>query len=209
MSSTRYHHGNLRSALLEAGLRLTAERGANSLQVRDLAAAEGVSPSAVYRHFPDLAHLAAEVSRLARQRLAQSMAAAAAAIPAEPDQGMLAIRRFEAIGRAYVNFAVSEPHLFDIAFQAPSAPPSCDDQPSAWDVLAGALDALVAAGELTPSLRADAPIIAWSAVHGLASVLVRKLQPEPSENETAIDALLRGVRRALSLRDSPPPSQTT
>lgn len=201
MAQTRYHHGNLRAALLDTGLRLAAERGAMSLQVRDLANAEGVSPSAVYRHFPDLAHLTAEVSRLARERLAQAMLDGADAIGHEPDGGMRAIRRFDAIGRAYVDFAVREPNLFDVAFQVQLAPPSCDDQPSAWGVLTDALDALVVAQELTPALRAEAPIVAWSAVHGLASVLVRRLLPEAGSDREALDVLMRGVRRALGLRE--------
>jgi AcrR family transcriptional regulator len=201
MAETRYHHGNLRAALLETGLRMTAERGAISLQVRDLAKEEGVSPSAVYRHFPDLAHLSAEVSRLARERLAQAMLDAAAQVPEGTHAGLLAIRRFDAIGRAYVQFAVRERHLFDIAFQAPTAPPSCADAPSAWDVLIDALDALVAERELSPALRPDAPIIAWSAVHGLASIFVRALEPEAGDQGEALDALMRGVRRALGIRD--------
>jgi len=200
MTSSRYHHGNLRVALLATGLRLAAQGGSMSLQVRDLANAEGVSPAAVYRHFPYLAHLAAEVSRLARQQLAQSMLDAAVAVPVGPDAGLVAIARFDEIGRAYVRFAIGEPHLFDMAFQPQGAAPSCDDSPSAWAVLTGALDELVATQELSPALRADAPIVAWSAVHGLASIIVRGLQPAPGAEPAAIDSLMRGVQRALGLR---------
>lgn len=201
MATARYHHPNLRSALLEAGLHLAREGGAAALQVRELAAYEGVSPAAVYRHFPDMAHLTAEVSRLARERLAQTMIDAAAALPPCTDRGMSAIRRLDAIGRAYVGFAAREPHLFDVAFQAPAAPPSSADRPSAWEVLIEALDALVATNELSPELRADAPVFAWSAVHGLASVRARKLVPEPRDDHAALDAIMRGVRRALELRE--------
>jgi AcrR family transcriptional regulator len=201
MATARYHHGNLRAALLDAGLSLAAKNGPMSLQVRDLAKAEGVSASAVYRHFPDLAHLAADVSRLARERLAQSMLDAANTIAPQSDPGMYAIRRFDAIGLAYVQFAVDEPNLFDVAFQAPTAPPSHADDPSAWDVLTDALDAIVAAGEMSLERRADAPMIAWSAVHGLASILVRQMMPSPDERRAATVAVMRGVRRALALRD--------
>jgi AcrR family transcriptional regulator len=200
MTTPRYHHGNLRSALLEAGLRIAAEAGPAALQVRDLAKAEQVSASAVYRHFPDLAHLSAEVARLARQQLAQAMLDAAEAESPGPDAGWHAIRRFDAIGRAYVAFAVRSPRLFDTAFQTPEAPPSCDDAPSAWTVLTDALDALVTTGELAPDLRPGAPMVAWAAVHGLASILVRQMVPEPAEERAAMDAVMRGVKRALGLR---------
>lgn len=204
MTATRYHHGNLRAALLEAGVRLAASEGPGALQVRDLAKAEGVSASAVYRHFPDLAHLSAEVGRLARERLAQAMLDAAAAVPAPvpADPGLHAIRRFDAIGRAYIDFAVREPRLFDTAFQVPSAPPSCADDPSAWAVLTDALDALVAHGELAPALREGASMVAWAGVHGLASILVQRMLPAPHADQPAIDAVVRGVQQALRLRDA-------
>ena len=188
-------------ALLDAGLRVAAAKGPMSLQIRDLAVGQGVSPSAVYRHFPDLAHLSAEVARLARERLAQAMLDAALAVPLHPDAGLVAIRRFNEIGRAYVEFAVRESNLFDMAFQVPGAPPSCADDPSAWDVLNDALDALVAAGELSPDRRWDGPMIAWSAVHGLASIIVRRMMPSADAERAAVDAVLLGVRRALGLRE--------
>jgi AcrR family transcriptional regulator len=204
MPADRYHHGNLHTALLEAGLNAARAGGPAALQLRDLAAASGVSPSAVYRHFPDMAHLSAEVSRSAREALARAMLAAAAKVAEEPgDIGIGAIRRLHAIGRAYIEFALREPQLFDTAFMSAGAPPSCADDPSAWDVLIGALDDLVANGELHPSRRHDAPLIAWSAVHGLSGVLVRAMLPPSYQSEEAIIATLAGVREALRVRHPP------
>ena len=59
-----YHHGNLRAALIEAGMALLAARALDDLSLREVARAVGVSATAVYRHFPDkgalMAALAAE-----------------------------------------------------------------------------------------------------------------------------------------------------
>jgi AcrR family transcriptional regulator len=204
MPTDRYHHGNLAVALLEAGVNAARTGGPAALQLRDLAAAAGVSPSAVYRHFPDMAHLSAEVSRTAREALATSLLAAADAVPRERDEpGLAAIRRLHAIGRAYIQFAVREPHLFDTAFMTLSVPPACADNPSAWDVLCTALDDLVATGELEASRRHDAPLIAWSAVHGLSGVLLRAVLPAAYRPDEAIEATLVGVRDALRLRHPP------
>jgi len=201
MSNSRYHHGNLHTALLEAGLTASRSAGPAGLQLRELASAVGVSPSAVYRHFPDMAHLSAEVSRMARETLAKRMLSAAAAVPEVPgDLGESAIRRMQAIGRAYIDFALSEPHLFDTAFMAACAAPSCADDPSAWGVLNDALDALVQAGELPVARRDSAPLVAWSAVHGLSSVLVRGMLPPPHQPSGAITATLAGVLDALDVR---------
>jgi AcrR family transcriptional regulator len=204
MTVSRYHHGNLRLALLDAGLRTARLRGPNALQLRDLAATQGVSPSAVYRHFPDLAHLAADVSRLAREQLARHLMRAADAQPADSTPGTRSIQRFGAIGRAYVDFAVREPHLFDTAFLVADAPPSCEDDPSAWAVLNEALDDLVATGELAASRRGDATMIAWSSVHGLAGILARGMLPPPHEAHHEIEATCRGTLRALGVRDVAP-----
>ena len=48
-----YHHGDLRSALIQAGLTVLAGSDAEHLSLRELARSVGVSPTAVYRHFPD------------------------------------------------------------------------------------------------------------------------------------------------------------
>jgi AcrR family transcriptional regulator len=201
MTGPRYHHGNLRTALLEAGFAAARTGGPAALQVRDLAASQGVSPSAVYRHFPDLAHLSAEVARLGREALARAMQDAAAV--AERDACGArdrAIVRFRAIGEAYVRFACREPALFNTAFMVTGVPPSCADDPSPWTVLTNALDDLLAAGAMDAAQREAAPLIAWSAVHGLAGVLVRGMLPPPYDAPSAIRTVNDAVLAALGIR---------
>jgi len=148
-----------------------------------------------------LTHLSAEVSRAAREALATRMLSAAADVPAvRDDPGEGAIRRMQAIGRAYIEFAVSEPHLFDTAFMAAGAAPSCADDPSEWGVLNDALDALVRTGVLAVARRETAALVAWSAVHGLSGVLVRPMLPAPYQPNDAITATLAGVLDALDVR---------
>jgi AcrR family transcriptional regulator len=53
MEKRSYHHGDLRQALIEAGLTLLDVRAADALSLREVARAVGVSATAVYRHFPD------------------------------------------------------------------------------------------------------------------------------------------------------------
>src|ERR671933_700813 len=109
-SKPRYHHGDLEQALVDEALRQIRERGADLVSLRGVAQAVGVSPSAAYQHFPDKAALMVAVCAAESAELAALMQAAVDAVPDEGDHG--AIGRFLAVGRAYVAFAQSEPHLF-------------------------------------------------------------------------------------------------
>ena len=51
MDNKPYHHGNLRSALVEAGLELISMEGEETLSLRKAALKCGVSNAAPYSHF--------------------------------------------------------------------------------------------------------------------------------------------------------------
>lgn len=61
-SKSSYHHGDLRAALVDAGMALLATRDADDLSLREVARQVGVSATAVYRHFPDKAALMAALA---------------------------------------------------------------------------------------------------------------------------------------------------
>ena len=76
METKTYHHGDLRAALIEAGMALLAEREADTLGLREVARAVGVSATAVYRHFPDKGALLGAMAREGLQRLGAAQAEA-------------------------------------------------------------------------------------------------------------------------------------
>src|SRR5512144_3334234 len=80
----RYHHGDLRNALLETALRLVSERGAEGFSLREAARAVGVSPGAAYRHFADKAALLGALSADGHARLAVAMQRALAQLSSPP-----------------------------------------------------------------------------------------------------------------------------
>jgi AcrR family transcriptional regulator len=175
-----YHHGSLRSALIEASIALAREGGPDRVILREAARAAGVSHSAAYRHFADREALLAEVARFARNELAAEMRR-------QVNRTKDPRRRLRAVGTAYIDFALTEPGLFRTAFTShPATSRGTDDDRAAepegpshstaiddpFDVLGQVLDEAQAAGLLDPSRRAGAEIAAWSAVHGLAGLLL-------------------------------------
>ncbi len=200
MARTGYHHGSLHEALVDAAFAAARVAGPEAVQVRALAKQLGVSPSAVYRHVPDRDHLLAEVSRLARQELAERQIAArdAVAVPQRETAQVRARLRFRAVGQAYVDFAVTEPRLFDTAFTPCAARSAAPDDPSAWQVLLDGVAELAAAGVIGPERVDEAPLIAWAAVHGIASIVVRDALDASTTVDHAVGTVLDGVMRALT-----------
>lgn len=198
-SRRSYHHGDLAEALVAQALSVTAQWGPDALSLRDLATRLGVSPTATYRHYPSLDHLRAEVSQRAREQLARTLELARDSAPRTRTSAQRARKRLRSVGEAYVRFAFEQPRLFETAFRPCPVSPPRPDEPDAWQVLNDLLDDLVASGAMPAKRRADAPWIAWSAVHGLASVLVRTALPEPLALGQAMTAVLDGVDRALTV----------
>lgn len=159
-----YHHGDLAAALVAAGLEVTRTGGPDALSLREVTRRAGVSPNAAYRHFADRQALLSAVSAAIQQQMAAQMATPHVADPAE---------LLRAVGLGYIEFALAEPGWFAVAFfgadaDAPEAPDVTDSPP--YRALVVALDAMLAAGLLTPEQRAGAEWPCWSAVHGFAEL---------------------------------------
>jgi AcrR family transcriptional regulator len=181
-----------------AATELAAAGGSEGVALREAARRIGVSPSAAYRHFPSRDGLLAHVGSEAREALAQRMLAATVGIRGSSPRSARA--RFRATGRAYIEFALDEPGLFEVAFRR--CPPSLyvPDDPSPYTVLSDALDALDRAGQLAVP-RADAEVPAWVAVHGAAILLGEGMLPR-DDRESIIEATIDMVGDGL-LRSQP------
>lgn len=208
-----YHHGNLRAALVDAGVELARAGGPNAVVLRAASRRAGVSHNAVYRHFANQEDLLAAVALRCMSQLSLLMTDRMSRVTTR-DRVQRAVARLEAIGRAYIDFARTEQGWFRTAFSsaqshgangpppnpAPAHGSDAEPIPNPYDVLGAALDELVEVGALTPERRDGAEYAAWSAVHGLSSLLIdgplREL-PEP-EIERAISTVLAVVNRGLA-----------
>src|SRR5258708_20609596 len=100
-----YHHGDLRNALIQAGLELLAEGGAQELDLRKVARRAGVSHAAPYRHFADKQALIAAINEEGFHWLAERIQATLHEVPDEPFEQLLGV------ALAYVRFAEAHPWL--------------------------------------------------------------------------------------------------
>jgi AcrR family transcriptional regulator len=157
-----YHHGELRETMIDEAIVEVRKQGLDHLSLRSVATSIGVSPSAAYHHFADKEELLTAVSQRATQLLNEAIFTAAAAFGGD-DQTAL-INRVTAAGRAYVDFALDEPHLFRAAFSG--LRPSPEDP--GFQFLIELLDQLVATNALSSTSRAGVEQVLWATVHGIA-----------------------------------------
>lgn len=200
----RYHHGNLRETLVDAAVELARRGGPDAVVLREVSRRAGVSHNAAYRHFADHDELRAAVSDRCMRALATLMVERTDAVSA---RGVVkrAWARLEAIGRAYIEFAVTEPGWFRTAFAGPAHRPAASDVDQAADgssplgLLAARLDELVAVGAIPVARRPRAEYAAWSMVHGLSSLLVEGplLALPLDEVDRAVAVVLAAVQRGL------------
>jgi len=179
MSREAYHHGDLRTALVEEAVATIEEGGLDALSVRSLARRAGVSHAAPAHHFGDRHGLVDAVIGEGFLRLRDALASAlvAGGSPVE-------------VGVAYSRFALDNPRLFALMFGPVQEPESATTR--------AAKDA--AAAVLRESVRKDAPpapderrraVAAWATTHGLAVLWVSgQIAHEP---DASLEALVRAV----------------
>lgn len=158
-----YHHGDLRRALIDATAKIVAREGAAAVSLREVARAAGVSHNAPYRHFENLSALLAAIATEGFEEFgARLKAAAATAAPA---------RRKNALGKAYLDFALDNPRLYLLMF-GPDLDKSAhlELQKAAQQAFAVLRSETGKAGR---SGHTEA-IGAWAFVHGLAHLIIDK-----------------------------------
>lgn len=173
----RYHHGDLRAALIRAGLAILAEEGVQALTLRAAARRAGVSHNAPYRHFADKEALLAAIAEEGFVVLAGRLEEARARVPHSPRQ------QLEETGWTYVRFAVTHPDHLRVMFgglvATPEAYPGLQAAGArAFNVLIAIIQAGQDAGEVTDGVPQQVAFGAWAMVHGLALLLIDRQVPQ-------------------------------
>ncbi|MFW2387589.1 MAG: TetR/AcrR family transcriptional regulator [Polyangiales bacterium] len=162
-----YHHGELRDSLLEAAEVLLEEDGPHGLSLRKVGRRLGVTPGAPYRHFEDKDALLAALAVRGFERLRERMLA-------DQEGSTDGEERLRRAGLGYLEFASGHPELFRLMFgwiPSRDVPELCEAGDAAFVGLRGILEACEEEGLLSRSVP-EAGLMAWSAVHGAAFLLI-------------------------------------
>lgn len=199
-----YHHGDLRDALLDEGLRLIQEKGVHGLTLRELGSRLNVSRSAPYRHFADKDALLSAICQAGFERFANALAEARDG--AEP--GFAA--RLRAMGLAYVRFAAENRAHFEAMFGSGFV----GENPEQWKAAESArsfhiLVDVVREGQQSGDVRPGDPVLLasfiWSAVHGISVLRIFVgFEPGSAGSEymkVSTEILLSGLRPTDSLQN--------
>src|SRR5580704_15726616 len=188
----RYHHGDLRTALVDAAIVLISERGLRGFSLAEASRRVGVSAAAPYRHFADRDELLAAVAVRGLQLFA-AMAATEASNASDPRQ------RLAAMTRAYVWFAAEQRPLFDALYSAGLDKARYPYLQRAWapvDTYRAVVDEICAGDVVAADALADA---LESAAHGHATLLLDACNVHDRDAVTA--AADKAAAAALALID--------
>lgn len=103
---TRYHHGDLRTALIDASVELVSSVGSDAFTLKDASRIAGVSVAAPYRHFSDKSELLHEVTDVTFKKMSDDMHKAL------EGRELGTIESLTALGQTYVRFANQNQQLF-------------------------------------------------------------------------------------------------
>ena len=166
-----YHHGNLRTALLNASLALIRKEGLHGFTLREVARRAEVSHNAPYRHFLDKDDLLAAIAEDGFNRLTAKIREAAS-------KGDSHLERLRMAGIAYVQFGLDQPEEFNVMFSIELDP---DLHPSARAAADASFESLVSlvvdcqrAGLLPRYEPRTAARIAWAQMHGITELAMRR-----------------------------------
>jgi AcrR family transcriptional regulator len=176
MENKPYHHGDLKNALIQAGIELLAEEGSKSLTLRKVAQRVGVSHAAPYAHFIDKEALIAAIATEGFHRIYEQMSTAIQQFPDDP------LRQMVEGAWNYVEFALNDPAHFKITFSGvvereKAYPDFVSMSHSSFDLVVEIVRRCQAAGVLKPGSPDLTAMSLWSLVHGFVSLALENQFP--------------------------------
>lgn len=193
-----YQHGDLREALIQAGLKLLAEGDPAALTLRAAAQLAGVSHAAPYRHFKDKQALVAAIAERGFRQLTAAMRDELARCPSKNGRD-----RLIALGLGYARFALSNPASLRVIFgggfrEAGASTELGEAGDEAYRTLRDEIAAGIERGDLRHGDPDQLALASWSIVHGLSMLLIGGAIPAPP-GAAAQRELVKGIVGLLGI----------
>lgn len=194
MHTRRYHHGDLRAALLTRAEETLREKGPAALSLRELARDLGVSHAAPSRHFKDKQALLDALALTGFDRLNATLTAS------QETAGESFADRLATLARAYVDFAMANAELLDLMYSIKHDPAASPELVKAHQVLGEMAVGLIREGQRRGEVREGrveaigTPV--FSTLQGFAGMSVNGTLPPDtrgSDLEEVIAYIVRGV----------------
>jgi AcrR family transcriptional regulator len=171
MPGKKYHHGDLKNALIAAGVEILSKEGIEGLSLRKVAQRAGVSHNAPYSHFPDKQSLIAAISTEGFKKLYAELDSAALSHPDDPR------RQLQEGAWAYVQFAMKNTDTFKIMFSGvlekeKEYPAFVEISRKTFERVLDIVKVCQAAGILGPGSPEVMAVSVWGQVHGIISLLL-------------------------------------
>jgi len=167
---SRYHHGNLRAALLQAAEIELDEKGLDHFSLRGVAKRAGVSHGAPAHHFSHADDLLTALAALSFERFLDAMQRHAYAAGGDP------VERLVESGIGYIGYAAANPAMFDLQFfsgRVRHTDPALSTAASAAFAHLNEHVTAVLPDGCAPQRHRNAVASMWATAHGLATLFER------------------------------------
>ncbi len=198
MPSKKYHHGDLKRALIQAGVKILAKEGVGGLSLRKVARKAGVSHSAPYAHFPNKQSLIAAISTEGFKQMYAELDVAAAPYASDPR------RQLVEGAQAYTAFAMNNPDTFKIMFSGilekeKDYPAFVETSRQAFEWVVNVVRACQRAGALPPADAELAAVALWGQLHGVISLALEgQISHTVLDQHSVQDIVGFAVERAIT-----------
>jgi len=184
MNSKPYHHGDLRTAIIEKGIEVISENGVAALSLRKLAAACGVSEAAPYAHFANKKDLLGAIENHVSSKFA-------AVLKDSVKETGETLEGLVCLGGAFVMFFARNRPYFDLIYSHLDIKAGGEHKYEPYDFIVGFMSKLFDSLDYPKDLRLKTFIAHLSFIQGLTLTAL-------IDNDKDVDAMEERTRDMLS-----------